>query len=53
MSLERPLPESNIGHQMLKKMGWREDQGIGKSNQGIVSPLPVLPSPAKYGLGLR
>jgi len=53
MSLETPLPESNIGHQMLKKMGWREDQGIGKSNQGMVRPIPVGHTPSKLGLGLR
>ncbi len=33
--------ESNVGQQMLKKMGWTPDTGLGKDNSGIVDPIKV------------
>lgn len=33
------LTHSNVGHGMLKKMGWNEDSGLGKSSQGIREPI--------------
>jgi len=35
---EQRLDESNVGHQMLKKMGW-EGAGLGRSQQGIYDPI--------------
>lgn len=35
---EQRLDESNVGHQMLKKMGW-EGAGLGRSMQGIQDPI--------------
>ncbi|KAL5964752.1 G patch domain-containing protein 2 [Taenia solium] len=31
--------ESNVGQQMLKKMGWTPETGLGKNNNGIVEPV--------------
>ncbi|KAH9282992.1 hypothetical protein ECG_04369 [Echinococcus granulosus] len=31
--------ESNVGQQMLKKMGWAPETGIGKNRNGIVEPV--------------
>lgn len=33
--------ESNVGQQMLKKMGWLPDTGLGKESNGIVDPIKV------------
>lgn len=33
--------ESNVGQQMLKKMGWTPETGLGKNSNGIVEPVKV------------
>ncbi|EDO28608.1 predicted protein, partial [Nematostella vectensis] len=35
---ETRLDETNVGHQMLKKMGW-EGAGLGKNERGIQNPI--------------
>lgn len=37
-SLDSRIDESNVGHQLLKKMGWG-GQGLGKQESGIVDPI--------------
>lgn len=37
-TIEERIDESNVGHQMLKKMGWG-GAGLGKSQQGIHNPI--------------
>uniref|UniRef100_A0A915EYY8 G-patch domain-containing protein n=1 Tax=Echinococcus canadensis TaxID=519352 RepID=A0A915EYY8_9CEST len=34
--------ESNVGQQILKKMGWAPETGIGKNRNGIVEPVKSL-----------
>lgn len=36
--MEERIDESNVGHQMLKKMGW-SGAGLGKAQQGIHNPI--------------
>jgi len=35
------LDTSNIGNQMLQRMGWKEGSGLGKSRSGITAPISV------------
>ena len=35
----RPIAETNMGHKMLKKMGWTEGESLGKDNEGIQQPV--------------
>lgn len=37
-SLDTRIEESNVGHQLLKKMGWG-GQGLGKNEQGVFDPI--------------
>jgi len=51
-STGKPIGESNVGHQMLVKMGWNRGQGIGKEEQGRTVPLTVNQRKEKLaGLG--
>lgn len=33
------IPEENVGHKMLAKMGWKEGDSLGKTNTGILEPV--------------
>ena len=35
----RALPEENVGHKMLKKLGWKTGEGLGKKSSGITEPV--------------
>lgn len=46
------IDPSNLGHQMLRKLGWSSGQGLGKQGQqGIIEPLQVLVKKSKRGVG--
>ncbi|ORX82755.1 G-patch-domain-containing protein [Basidiobolus meristosporus CBS 931.73] len=47
----KPLSESNIGHQLLSKMGWAPGQSIGVSGDGIVTPIEAVVRSKRRGLG--
>lgn len=36
-----PIPESNIGHKLLAKMGWKYGQAVGARQEGITEPVKV------------
>ena len=50
--INESIPESNVGNQLLKKMGW-VGGGIGKSGQGIAEPVSVDSVINRSGLGLQ
>lgn len=33
------VSEYKVGNMILKNMGWKEGDGLGKNNQGITSPI--------------
>ena len=35
----RPIAETNKGHKLLAKMGWKEGQGLGRDEQGLSEPV--------------
>ena len=46
-----PIPESNIGNQMLRDMGWTPGTGLGADRAGIVHPVTAVMRPRGLGLG--
>jgi Pin2-interacting protein X1 len=45
--------KSRFGFKMLQKMGWREDKGLGKHEDGIVSSVKVSKREDGLGLGME
>ncbi|KAJ1948746.1 squalene synthetase-like protein [Linderina macrospora] len=43
--------EANIGHQMLKQMGWAPGQGLGAGEEGRATPVDVMIRSGRQGLG--
>ncbi|XP_022672225.1 angiogenic factor with G patch and FHA domains 1-like isoform X2 [Varroa jacobsoni] len=48
---EVPMERSNKGFKMLQGMGWREGEGLGRSNQGGTQPVPVQMRNERAGIG--
>jgi len=44
------IPESNVGHTMLRKLGWTEG-GLGREQQGIAHPIEAIIKAGRGGLG--
>lgn len=49
--LSSAITSTNKGFGMLMKMGYKPGQGIGKSQSGIVEPIPVEVKAGRQGLG--
>jgi len=45
-----PVQQTNVGHKLLKMMGWSEG-GLGKNGQGIVEPIKPADLTGRQGLG--
>ena len=45
--------DSNIGNKMLQKMGWKDGQGLGKSNQGRTEIILAQQRTQGSGLGTQ
>jgi RNA-binding protein 5/10 len=43
--------EEPVGAKLLKKMGWKEGEGLGKDSSGIVKPIEAKGNQSKTGLG--
>eukprot|EP00112_Aurelia_sp_Birch-Aquarium-sp1_P015528 Seg3449.3 transcript_id=Seg3449.3/GoldUCD/mRNA.D3Y31 product="G patch domain-containing protein 2" protein_id=Seg3449.3/GoldUCD/D3Y31 len=46
-----PIPENNVGNQMLRSMGWIPGTGLGRDGAGILKPVSACKRPKKLGLG--
>ena len=46
-----PIPESNLGNQMLRSMGWSPGTGLGAERNGITEPIQASVRPKGLGLG--
>ncbi|EZA58631.1 hypothetical protein DMN91_009031 [Ooceraea biroi] len=51
--LSSAISNSNKGFQMLTKMGYKPGQGIGKTQSGMVEPIPVEVKADRQGLGKK
>ncbi|KAM0729205.1 G patch domain-containing protein 11 [Formica fusca] len=49
--LSSAITSTNKGFGMLMKMGYKPGQGIGKTQSGIVEPIPVEVRTNRHGLG--
>ena len=38
-STKKAIDDSNVGHKMLSKMGWKEGEGLGFSSSGVSAPI--------------
>ncbi|KAI8340838.1 G-patch domain-containing protein [Chlamydoabsidia padenii] len=50
-SMSIPMKDDNIGAKMLKQMGWRNGQGLGKEGSGITNPIAAERYTQGAGLG--
>ncbi|KAJ2958010.1 hypothetical protein NQZ79_g6360 [Umbelopsis isabellina] len=50
-SVSNPMSESNVGARMLKSMGWKSGEGLGKEGTGIVAPVTAESYVKGAGLG--
>ncbi|KAI3658178.1 hypothetical protein MP638_000861 [Amoeboaphelidium occidentale] len=49
----KPIEESNVGHEMLRLMGWSQGEALGSTSQsaGLIDPIAVKILGKKKGLG--
>lgn len=47
----KKLDETNKGHQLLRKMGWKEGQGLGARKRGIAQPIEAEQRMKGVGIG--
>lgn len=46
-----PIPESNIGNQILQNMGWTPGSGLGAEGDGRQDPVIAFLHRGRRGLG--
>ncbi|RMC16451.1 hypothetical protein DUI87_06781 [Hirundo rustica rustica] len=51
--LQSEISNSNKGHKMLEKMGWKKGEGLGKDGGGMKDPIQLELHQKHAGLGTR
>ena len=46
-----PIPDDNLGNQMLRNMGWEPGSGLGVNPDSIKTPVLAFMRPKYQGLG--
>eukprot|EP00871_Galdieria_phlegrea_P002833 jgi/Galph1/3550/GphlegSOOS_G2219.1 len=44
--------ENSVGAKLMKSMGWKEGEGLGRGNKGISAPIEPIANIGQSGLGL-
>lgn len=47
------IDKSGFGYRMLQKMGWKEDKGLGKNEDGMSVAVKVTKREEGLGLGVK
>lgn len=50
-SVDTSISSDNKGFKLLSKLGWSEGQKLGKSDTGILEPIPIVSNDGTKGLG--
>ena len=50
--IEAPISSDNIGSKLLRKMGWKEGEGLGREGSGRVEPLKPDMHARQAGIGV-
>ena len=51
MNESRAAPMGHFGSKMMKKMGWKEGEGLGKNNDGMKLHIRINKREDSVGLG--
>eukprot|EP01134_Creolimax_fragrantissima_P002847 CFRG2847T1 len=50
-SMDKPIPETNVGYKLLLKMGWKDGNGLGLKGDGRKEPVRLNEKLGAMGLG--
>ncbi|KAG0221508.1 G patch domain-containing protein 8, partial [Actinomortierella wolfii] len=53
IDMETHLPSTNIGYQLLLKMGWKAGDGLGRNRTGRTDPIPITKKDDFFGVGKK
>ena len=52
ITMDTPIPSSNIGYKLLQKMGWKEKTSLGREGKdSLIEPLQITLKNDNFGLG--
>jgi len=51
--MDRALDSTNKGYQLLVKMGWKENTGLGRFSHGLIEPIRIELKEDSKGMGRK